>query len=71
MRTLIFATLMLFVSSCASFTEPHSKTLLMNRNTGEFKDCTVDRWRSKESYEVYKNCIKTFEKEGYTIWNQY
>jgi len=71
MRLVIFTTLMLFLSSCASFTEPHSKTLLMDRNSGELKDCTVGKWRTKESYDVYKNCIKTFEEEGYTIWNQY
>ncbi len=56
---------------CASFSEKHSRTLLLNRNTGEIKECTVDRWRTAHSYQAYQECIGSYEKQGYAIWNQY
>jgi len=43
----------------------------MDRTSGEMKECTVDRWRSEESYKKYNECISDFEKQGYTIWSQY
>lgn len=63
--------LLLVVAGCASFTEQHSRTLLMDRNTGEMKECTVDVWRNQSSYDTYQECIRSYEKDGYTIWNQY
>ncbi|BDD89338.1 hypothetical protein DPPLL_37030 [Desulfofustis limnaeus] len=62
---------LLLCVSCASFSEKHSRTLLLNRNTGEIKECTVDRWRTEQSYKAYQECIGSYEKQGYSIWNQY
>ncbi len=45
--------------------------MLMDRTTGEMKECTVDKWRTQESYKVYQDCVSAYEKEGYTIWSQY
>ena len=67
----LFIIVLLVLSSCASFTEKHSRTLLMNRSTGEREECMVDKWRTQQSYDTYKMCIKTFEDQGYTIWSQY
>jgi hypothetical protein len=63
--------LLLFLAGCASFSEKHSRTLLMDRSTGEIMECTVDAWRTDSSYEKYQECIRAFEQQGYTIWNQY
>jgi hypothetical protein len=61
----------ILVTGCASFTEEHSRTLLMNRSTGERKECTVDKLRTQKSYDKYKECIQSYEEQGYTIWSQY
>ena len=61
----------ILVSGCASFTEKHSRTLLMDRATGEMKECTVDKWRIQKSYDNYRECIKAYEEQGYTVWSQY
>lgn len=71
MSRLIVLLLVMVMSGCASFTEEHSRTLLMDRSTGERKECTVDMMRSKESYDKYKACIEKYEAEGYKIWSQY
>lgn len=63
--------LLLFLVGCASFSEKHSRTLLLDRSTGEIKECTVDAWRTDSSYGKYQECIRSFEQQGYTIWNQY
>jgi len=68
MTALLF---LLTVAGCASFTEKHSRTLLMDRSTGDIKECTVDIWRTQVSYQKYQECIQSFEKQGYTVWNQY
>lgn len=70
-RWLVAVLLMLGIAGCASFTEKHSRTLLMNRSNGEIKECTVDAWRNDDSYERYQECIRDLEKQGYTVWNQY
>lgn len=62
---------LLLLSSCASFTEEHSRTLMIDRSTGEMKECMVDRWRVAQSYEKYRECINSLERQGYTIWSQY
>ncbi len=71
MRYLIACALMALVAGCSSFTEKHSRTLLLDRTTGEIKECTVDAWRSAKSYETYQDCIRSYETQGYSIWSQY
>jgi uncharacterized protein YxeA len=70
-KLLLGISCILLVSGCASFTEKHSRTLLMNRSTGERQECTVDKWRTQGSYEKYKECIKSYEEQGYTVWSHY
>ncbi len=67
---ILIAVSLLFVG-CASFQAEHSRTLLMDRNTGEMKDCTVGMARNNAAYEKYEECIRTYEAQGYTIWSQY
>jgi hypothetical protein len=71
MPRLLCLCVILLLSGCASFTAEHSRTLLMDRTTGEMKECTVDKWRIKESYDKYQGCVSDYEKQGYTIWSQY
>ncbi|MBE0585082.1 MAG: hypothetical protein IH612_15145 [Desulfofustis sp.] len=66
----VFLLLVLF-TGCASFSEKHSRTLLLDRSTGEIQECTVDKWRMDSSYKKYQECIRSFEQQGYTVWNQY
>ena len=71
MRRLLCLCLILLLSGCASFSAEHSRTLLMDRTTGEMKECTVDKWRTKESYEKYQECVSAYEEQGYTVWSRY
>ena len=71
MRLYIFLIVSLFLFGCASFEAEHSRTLLMDRSTGEMKDCTVGLARNKGAYDKYEECIRSFEEQGYTIWSQY
>jgi len=71
MRHLRYFCLIVLLSGCASFTADHSRTLLMDRNTGETKECSVDKWRTEESYQKYQECVSAYEQQGYTIWSQY
>ncbi len=71
MSRLLCIVSIVLLSGCASMTAEHSRTLLMDRTSGEMKECTVDRWRSEESYKKYNECVSDFEKQGYTIWSQY
>lgn len=65
-----FLTLML-LSGCAAVTAKHSRTILLNRDTGERVECTVDMLRTQVAYQRYEECISTYESKGYTIWGQY
>ena len=69
-RLLCFSAILL-LSGCASFSAEHSRTLLMDRSSGEMKECTVDKWRTRESYGKYMECISAFEQQGYEVWSQY
>lgn len=71
MKTLIGALVLLLLTGCASFSEKHSRTVLMDRNTGERKECTVAMLRSTAAYEEYKECIRSYEAQGYSIFGQY
>lgn len=71
MPRIICLLLAFFTAGCASFNAEHSRTLLMDRKTGEMQECTVDKLRTIASYEKYKACIKDFEGKGYTLWSQY
>ncbi len=68
---ILFVLLTTLVSGCASMGAKHSRTILMNRQTGERQECTVGMMRSRESYQQYEECIAAFEKQGYTVWGQY
>lgn len=59
------------LSGCASFTEDHSRTILIDRSTGETKECTVNMMRSVVSYDKYRECIKAYEGQGYEVWSQH
>lgn len=63
--------LIIVLSGCASFTEEHSRTILVNYSTGDTKECAVDMMRTKASYDKYRECIKTIEDQGYQIWTQH
>jgi hypothetical protein len=65
--------LLLFIvlSGCASFTEEHSRTILINYSTGDTQECAVDMMRTKESYDKYRECIKRVEDQGYKISTQH
>lgn len=67
--TLLLALMLL--SGCAAVVADHSRTILLNRETGERVECTVDMLRTQVAYERYKECISSYEDEGYTIWGQY
>lgn len=71
MRILIFLLALALSNGCASVTAKHSRTILMNRTTGERQECTVDMLRTQVAYQRYKDCIKSYEDQGYTIWGQY
>ena len=71
MRLLILLVVSFCVAGCASFQAEHSRTLLMDRATGETKNCTVGMARNKQAYQKYEECIKGYEAQGYTIWSQY
>ena len=71
MRLILCLLFALLLSSCASLTAEHTRTLLIDRSTGEMKECNVDKWRSEESFKRYEQCVADFEKEGYEIWSQY
>jgi hypothetical protein len=63
--------LLTLVVGCASMGAKHSRTILMNGQTGERRECTVDMMRTQKAYQQYEECIASFEEQGYTIWGQY
>jgi hypothetical protein len=71
MKILIGVLVLLLFAGCASFTEKHSRTVLMDRSTGERQECTVAMVRSAAAYEEYKECIRSYEAQGYSIFGQY
>ena len=71
MRLALYAVIVLMLSACASMTAEHTRTLLIDRSTGEMKECNVDKWRSEESFNRYDQCVADYEKQGYEIWSQY
>ena len=71
MRLLYCLLLMMLLSGCASMTAEHTRTLLIDRSTGEMMECTVDKWRSEESFKRYDQCVLDYQKQGYEIWSQY
>lgn len=71
MRVLILLLMVTLIAGCASVAAKHSRTILMNRQTGERQECTVDMMRTQVAYQRYKDCIASFEEQGYTIWGQY
>ena len=71
MRALICLLSVLLLSGCTAFTTEHSRTLLMDRTTGEMRECDVRRTRTNKAYEEYEACIQAYQEQGYTIWSQY
>ncbi len=71
MRLLYCLFFFLLLTGCASMNAEHNTTILINRSTAERQECTVDKWRSKESYDKYNTCIQDHQKQGYEIYGQY
>ncbi|THB76454.1 MAG: hypothetical protein D6B25_09760 [Desulfobulbaceae bacterium] len=67
MRLVIVVIALLVIGSgCAK----HTKTTLINRNTGESKKCAVGRLHSSEEYGRYETCISDLQEKGYRVWSQ-
>jgi len=71
MRTGIMVLVCCALSGCASFQAEHHRTLLLDRSTGETRECTVAMKRTEKAYEAYHECIRSFEEQGYSVWSQY
>lgn len=71
MRIVILLLVSCFISGCASFQAEHHRTLLLDRATGETKECTVAMKRTETAYGEYEACIRSYEEQGYTVWSQY
>lgn len=71
MRALICLLFVSLLSGCTAFTAKHSRTLLMDQATGEFRECDVKMTRTNKAYEDYEACIRAYQEQGYTIWSQY
>lgn len=71
MRIVTILLISCFISGCASFKAEHHRTLLLDRATGETKECTVAMARNEKSYDEYKACISAYEEQGYAVWSQY
>ena len=68
LTTLLLSILLL--PGCASVISKHSRTILMN-SQGDRQECTVDMLRTQVAYDRYKQCIESYEEQGYEIWGQY
>lgn len=71
MRILMILLAFCFLPGCASFNAEHHRTLLLDRATGETKECTVAMARNEKAYDEYEACIRSFEEQGYAVWSQY
>lgn len=71
MQKLTCLLFVLLLAGCTAFTTKHSRTLLMDRATGETKECDVKISRTNKAYEEYQACIRSYEEQGYTVWSQY
>jgi hypothetical protein len=40
-------------------------------SAGDRQECTVDMLRTQVAYDRYKQCIESYEEQGYEIWGQY
>lgn len=70
-RALFILLVMIVLSGCAAVIAKHSRTILLNRETGDQVECNVDMLRTQVAYKRYKECIRSYEDQGYTIWGQY
>ena len=71
MHKLICLLSVLLLTGCTAFTTKHSRTLLMDRATGETKECDVKLSLTNKAYEEYEECIRAYQEQGYTVWSQY
>jgi len=71
MRIVLLLIVVGMTTGCTAFKNEHSRTVLLDRKTGETRDCTVAISRTNAAYEKYEECIRTYEQEGYVIWSQY
>lgn len=71
MRVVILVLTAVLLAGCASVVAKHSRTVMMNRQTGETQECTVDMMRTQVAYQRYEECIASLEEQGYTVWGQY
>jgi len=69
-RVIVLLFFILLLSGCASVISKHSRTILMN-SEGDRQECTVDMLRTQVAYDRYKQCIESYEEQGYKIWGQY
>lgn len=70
-RTITVFLVLYALSGCASFQAEHHRTLLLDRSTGETRECTVAMKRTEKAYEAYQACIRSYEEQGYSVWSQY
>lgn len=71
MRALIFLLSILLLSGCAAVFSKHHRTILLKKETGEQVECQIDLLRTQVAHKRYKECISSYEEQGYTIWGQY
>lgn len=70
-RILLLLLTLSLLFGCAAVLSKHSRTILINRETGEQVECSIDMLRTQVAHERYKECISSYEEQGYTIWGQY
>jgi len=71
MRTFLLFLSVVLLTGCAAVISDHSRTILLKQETGEQAECSIDKLRTQFSLKRYKECISSYEAEGYTVWGQY
>lgn len=72
MKHIVPALLVLsLICGCAAVLSKHSRTILVNPENGEQAECAIDMLRTQVAHQRYKDCISSYEEQGYAIWGQY
>lgn len=71
MRAFLLLLIAVLCAGCAAVISDHSRTILLKQDTGEQVECSIDKLRTQFSLKRYKECISSYEADGYTIWGQY
>jgi len=71
MRVTLLLLTALLLNGCAAVISEHSQTILLKKDTGEKAQCSIDKLRTHIALQRYKECISSYEAQGYTIWGQY